>query len=86
MGANDGAPCPRDALPLLPVAGTTPPEGETPASESDPRVRWQVNQGNAASIAITNLQTPREMDVTPPGLSEAPLTQPGASPATPGDT
>ena len=35
-GANDGAPCPGDALPLLPVAETTPPGREAPASEGDP--------------------------------------------------
>ena len=74
MGANDGAPCPRDALPLLPVAGTTPPGGEAPASEGDLRARGQVNQGNADLVAMTNLQPPRDRDATPPGRSEIPLT------------
>ena len=84
-GADDGALCPDDALPLLPVAGTTPP-GEAPASEGDPRVRGQANQGNTALAAMANLQTPRDRDVTPPGRSEVPLTQPGATPATPWGT
>ena len=84
-GANDGAPCPGDELPLLPVAGTTQPGGEAPASEGDPRVR-QVNQGNAAFVAMAKLPTPRDRDDTPRGRSEVPLTQPGATPATPGGT
>ena len=78
-GANDGAPCPDDVMPLLPMAGTTPPGGEAPASEGDPRVRGQVNQGNAALVAMANLQTSRDKDVTPSGRSEVPLTQPGAT-------
>ena len=73
-------------MPLLPVAGTIPPGGEAPASEGDPRVRGEANQGNVALVAMANLQTPRDRDVTPPGRSEVPLTQPGATPATPGDT
>ena len=35
---------------------------------------------------MANLQTPRDRDVTPPGRSEVPLTQPGATPATPWGT
>ena len=71
---------------MLLVAGTTPQGREAPASEGDPRVRGQVNQGNAAIVAMANLQTPRDRDATPPGRSEVPLTQPSATPATPGDT
>ena len=35
-----------------------------------------MNQGNAALVAMANLQTPRHRDVTPPGRSEVPWHSP----------
>ena len=68
-------------LPPFPAAGAMP-SGGAPASESDPRVRWQIEPRYTDARATENPQTTGGRDVTPPGRSGVSLTQPSAASAT----
>ena len=69
------------ALPPFPAAGGAPPEGEALASESDSRVKGQMETGDTADRATKNPQIARGRDVTSLGRSGVPLTQPTAASA-----
>ena len=64
------------ALPRFAAAGAVPPEGKTPASESDLRVRGQMDPGDTAGRVTENSQIARGSDVMPLERSGIPLTQP----------
>lgn len=78
--------CTGTALPPFRAEEAKPPEGKTPALDSDPQVRAPMKSGDAAGQATDNLQIADGMDVTPPGRSGVSLTQPSAALATPGAT
>ena len=68
------------------AAGVTPPEGASLASEGDPGVTEQTEPGGAVSVATGNSRTAGNREVTAPGHSPPPLTQPSVAPATSGAT
>ena len=64
------------------AAGVAPPEGATLVSEGDPGGREQTEPGGAVSVATENSRTAENKEVTAPGHSGAPPTQPSVTPAT----
>ena len=69
------------ALPPFPAAGAGPPKGESPASESDSRVRGQMETGYTADRDTEKPQMIRGRDFMSLGRSGVPLTQPSAASA-----
>ena len=73
-------------LPPFAAEGVTPPEGKTPASERDTRVRGPMEPRDAAGRAAENPHIAEGRDATPPGRSGFSVAQPSAASTTPGAT